>query len=156
MSKSNKNHLRFNTLWAYNTIQKMENKGLLFIPDISDFTKFVTNIELTHGRHIIQELLELLIDKNELGFEVSEVEGDAVLFYKFGDSPELSSIYEQVEKMFNAFHTHLNIYEQQRTCQCNACKSAINLTVASVPFSVFFNLSAVMTSFFSSNFRLTS
>ena len=41
----------------------MENKGLLFIPDITGFTEFVTNIELTHSRHIIQELLEILIDK---------------------------------------------------------------------------------------------
>jgi hypothetical protein len=37
-----------------------------------------------------------------MGLEVSEIEGDAVLFYKFGDSPELSLIYEQVEKMFFA------------------------------------------------------
>ena len=107
----------------------MENKGLLFIPDISGFSKFVTTIELVHSRHIIQELLELLIDENQLGFEVSEVEGDAILFYKFGESPELSSIYDQVEKMFNAFHTHLKIYEQQRICHCNACTSAVNLSL---------------------------
>jgi hypothetical protein len=107
----------------------MENKGLLFVPDISGFTKFVTNIELIHSRHIIQELLELLIDQNQLEFEISEVEGDAVLFYKFGEAPELSSIYEQVEKMFKAFHEHLKIYDQQRTCDCTACSSAVNLSL---------------------------
>lgn len=107
----------------------MEKKGLLFLPDISGFTQFVTNIELAHGRHIIQELLELLIDENELGFEISEIEGDSVLFYKFGDSPELSSIYNQVEKMFNAFHRHLQVYEQKRTCHCNACSTAVNLSL---------------------------
>jgi hypothetical protein len=35
----------------------MDNKGLLFIPDMSKFTEFVSNIELIHSRHIIQELL---------------------------------------------------------------------------------------------------
>ena len=48
----------------------MENKGLLFIPDISGFTRFVTDMEIEHSRHIIQELLEVLIDANELGLEI--------------------------------------------------------------------------------------
>ena len=107
----------------------MESKGLLFIPDISGFTEFITNIELQHSRHIIQELIEVLIDANHIGLEVSEIEGDAVLFFKFGDSPELSLIYEQVEKMFFAFHKHLKKYDESRTCHCNACSSAINLTL---------------------------
>jgi len=105
------------------------DKGLLFIPDISGFTEFVTNIELVHSHHIIQELIEVLIDKNELGLEVSEIEGDAILFYKFGDSPDLSIRYEQVEKMFFAFHDQLTAYEQNRTCDCTACTSAVNLTL---------------------------
>ncbi|HTE27160.1 DUF2652 domain-containing protein [Flavitalea sp.] len=107
----------------------MKNKGLLFIPDISGFTEFVTNIELAHSHHIIHELIEVLIDENEMGLEVSEIEGDAVLFYKFGDLPELSLIYEQVESMFFAFHKQLKIYELHRTCQCKACRTAINLTL---------------------------
>ena len=39
----------------------MENKGLLFIPDISGFTRFVNAVEIEHSRFIIQELLETLI-----------------------------------------------------------------------------------------------
>ena len=66
----------------------MENKGLLFIPDISGFSKFVNNVEIDHSRMIVQELLEILINSNKIGLEVSEVEGDAILFYKFGSSPE--------------------------------------------------------------------
>ena len=65
----------------------MENKGLLFIPDISGFTKFVHETEIDHSRLIIQELLEILINANQIGLEVSEIEGDAILFYKFGESP---------------------------------------------------------------------
>jgi Protein of unknown function (DUF2652) len=107
----------------------MDNKGLLFIPDISGFTNFVTNTEIEHSRHIIQELLELLIDSNQLGLEISEVEGDAILFYKFGEIPELNAIYKQVEKMFSSFHEHLKMYENHRTCHCRACVSVINLTL---------------------------
>jgi len=107
----------------------MDNKGLLFIPDISGFTTFVTNTEIEHSRHIIQELLELLIDSNQLGLDISEVEGDAILFFKFGEKPELNEIYNQVEKMFSSFHKHLKIYENRRTCHCRACVSVINLTL---------------------------
>ena len=107
----------------------MDNKGLLFIPDISGFTNFVTNTEIEHSRHIIQELLEILIDSNLLELEISEGEGDAILFYKFGDIPELKGIYDQVEKTFSAFHEHLKIYENRRTCECRACVSVINLTL---------------------------
>ena len=109
--------------------EKMENKGLLFIPDISGFTRFVNETDIDHSRLIIQELLELLIDTNGIGLEVSEIEGDAILFYKFGESPDLEALYKQVEKMFCAFHRHLAAYEFRRFCQCEACRSAINLTL---------------------------
>ena len=89
----------------------MENRGLLFIPDISGFTKFVNETEIEHSRVIIQELLELLINANQIGLEVSEIEGDAILFYKFGESPDVSALYHQVAGMFQAFHRHINAYD---------------------------------------------
>ena len=107
----------------------MENRGLLFIPDISGFTRFVNETEIEHSRVIIQELLELLINANQIGLEVSEIEGDAILFYKFGESPDVSALYHQVAGMFQAFHRHINAYEDRRFCKCLACNSAINLTL---------------------------
>jgi len=107
----------------------MENRGLLFIPDISGFTRFVTEMEIDHSRHIIQELLEILINANTIGLEISEIEGDAILFYKYGDPPELKTVYDQVEKMFCEFHRHISAYEYRRLCQCKACRAAFNLTL---------------------------
>jgi hypothetical protein len=107
----------------------MESKGLLFIPDISGFTKFVTESEINHSRLIIQELLEALINANEIGLEISEIEGDAILFYKFGKHPQLEELYKQVEKMFCVFHKNLVSYDQRRYCQCKACMSAADLSL---------------------------
>ena len=107
----------------------MENQGLLFIPDISGFTRFVNEIEIGHSRHIIQQLLEVLINANETGLEISEIEGDAILFYKFGAPLELAALYKQVERMFCAFHRHLIAYDHRKICQCRACVSAIDLTL---------------------------
>jgi hypothetical protein len=49
---------------------------LLFIPDISGFTKFVDATEITHSQHIIQGLLEALLDAYKRDLKVSETECD--------------------------------------------------------------------------------
>lgn len=107
----------------------MENKGLIFIPDISGFSKFVSEMEINHSRLIIQELLETLIDSNDIGLELSEIEGDAILFYRYGETPDLKEIYKQVEKMFCRFHRSISSYDVRRFCQCKACSTSINLTL---------------------------
>jgi len=107
----------------------MENKGLVFIPDISGYSRFVHEIEIEHSQIIIQELLEVIIDANEIGLVISEIEGDAILFYKFGERPSLATLYKQVEKMFCMFHRRLIEQELNRNCQCDACITAANLTL---------------------------
>ena len=107
----------------------MENKGLLFIPDISGFTRFVNETEIGHSRMIIQELLEGIINANQLGLEISEIEGDAILFYRYGEPPGLDALYRQVESMFCAFHRSLIAYDLRKYCQCKACVAAAGLTL---------------------------
>jgi hypothetical protein len=108
---------------------KNGEQGLIFIPDISGFTQFVNQMEIDHSRLIIQELLEVLMNANEIGLSVSEVEGDAILFYKLGGPPEMQDLYKQVEKMFCDFHRQLNSYDHRRFCQCKTCQSVINLSL---------------------------
>ena len=107
----------------------MDKKGLLFIPDISGFTRFINQTEIEHSQMIVQELLEILINSNQMGLEVSEIEGDAILFYKFCDRPNLEEVYKQVEKMFCEFHKHLLVYDHCKYCQCSACTSMIGLSL---------------------------
>lgn len=104
-------------------------KSLLFIADISGFTRFVNETEVSHSRHIISELLEGLIDKNELGMEVAEIEGDAVLFYNYGTVPTMASLIAQCQSMFLEFHSHLLNYRHKRICHCGACRTAQDLSV---------------------------
>jgi hypothetical protein len=61
--------------------------------------------------------------------KVSEVEGDAVLFYKHNEVPSVEAILSQSEKMFVAFHEQLARYESERICQCGACTTAHDLTL---------------------------
>lgn len=107
----------------------MENHGLLFIPDISGFTKFVTENEIEHSNHIIAELIELLLEANSVGLQVAEIEGDAVLFYKQGVPPDVDAVLAIAEKMFIDFHSYLKIIERDNVCQCGACRTVNDLTL---------------------------
>ncbi|GGN13867.1 hypothetical protein GCM10010967_57550 [Dyadobacter beijingensis] len=81
--------------------------GLIFIPDISGFTRFVQDTDFSTGRRIIYELLSAIIDENELMLRISEIEGDAIFFYKLGRPPSVFELLGQFERMRNAFHFRL-------------------------------------------------
>lgn len=110
-------------------------ESLLLIPDISGFTRFVNETESEHGRHIVAELLEIIIDSDDLGLTVAEIEGDAVLFYLENDVPSIDLLAAEVERMFVNFHVHLRTYESRRICRCGACTSAQSLTLKFVAHS---------------------
>jgi hypothetical protein len=103
--------------------------ALIFIPDISGYTKFVNDTEIEHSQHIIEELIEVIIESNVLNLQVNEIEGDAVLFYRFGNPPTAHDIAEQSRKIFTEFHKYLKIIERDRVCHCGACSTASNLTL---------------------------
>ena len=106
-----------------------KQNSFLFLPDISGFTEFVSHTEVEHSQHIIAELLELLIDNQELGLTLAEIEGDALFYYKAGSVPSPEELIKQVENMYIKFHTHLKLYESRRICNCGACMTATNLTL---------------------------
>ena len=101
--------------------------ALLFMPDISGFTQFVNNTEITHAQSIIQEVLEVIVESNQIDLEVGEIEGDAVFFYRIGRPPSMEQLLNQVQTMFTRFHQHLQMYDKQRICPCVACSSAAQL-----------------------------
>jgi hypothetical protein len=101
--------------------------ALLFMPDISGFTEFVSTNEILHAQSIIQEVLEILIESNQIGLDVGEIEGDAIFFYRLGQPPAMNELLKQVQTMFTKFHQHLQLYDKQRICPCTACSSAADL-----------------------------
>lgn len=106
-----------------------ENVGTLLIPDISGFSEFVSGVELSHSQHIIAELLEIILDANILGFVVSEIEGDAVLFYRFGSPPSLLALQRQAEIFYLKFHEYLQQIKRDTICKCGACQNVGKLTL---------------------------
>ena len=79
-------------------------KGLIVIPDISGFTRFVNSIDIDAGAAITKDLLNVIIDNNPLKLEISEIEGDAVLYYKIGKPIPLQKIFRAFMRMNEAFN----------------------------------------------------
>ncbi|WP_409416597.1 DUF2652 domain-containing protein [Flavobacterium sp. PS2] len=77
--------------------------GMVMIPDISGFTDFVINTNMFIGKYITESLLKSIIDSNTLSLEVSEIEGDAILFYKYHKIPSFGTTLTQIEVMYNNF-----------------------------------------------------
>ncbi|MCL6273394.1 DUF2652 domain-containing protein [Muricauda sp. 2012CJ35-5] len=111
------------------------SKSLLFIPDISGYTKFIQTTEIEHSQHVISELLEVLVNANTSGLKLAEIEGDALFFYKENDIPSQENLLAQIVSMFTAFYSHLKMLEKNRICPCNACATAPNLELKIIAHS---------------------
>jgi len=84
------------------------NQGSLLIPDISGFTKFVHDTDIGTGKYVISRLLTVLLDCNILGLKVSEIEGDAILFYKLGKRLSSEEVLAQFSTMQHRFSIELS------------------------------------------------
>jgi len=89
-----------------------DKDGTIFIVDISGYSRFVSAISNESGGLIISNLLEGIIDANFLSFNISEIEGDAILFYRHGPVDRVSSILTQFERMLNAFDQRVRSYQK--------------------------------------------
>jgi hypothetical protein len=107
----------------------MTENATIFIPDISGYTEFLSRTELEHSAHIINELMELLVEANTSDCTLAEVEGDALLFYRKGEPMSREMLISQCLEMFRVFHTRLKLIERDSICQCGACQNATDLTL---------------------------
>ena len=104
-------------------------KDVFFIADISGFTEFVKSTEQNHSKHIVRELLEIIIKSNKLGFTLVEIEGDAIFFYGKRGTFSATDLLRQIEQSYLQFKDHLQLYESKRICPCGACTNASKLSL---------------------------
>jgi hypothetical protein len=86
-------------------------EGIVIIPDISGYKEFVNSICIEAGRYITRELLSSILQANKFGMKVSEIEGDAILFYKFGKKPSVQKVVKLYETMLRSFTVKLKEIE---------------------------------------------
>jgi hypothetical protein len=91
-----------------------EKKGTILIVDISGYSQFVKQADNTAGATMISSLLGSIIRNNTLDFQISEIRGDAILFYKYGAAQPVTAVLSQFEQMLAAFNEQV----EQLTINC--------------------------------------
>lgn len=100
-----------------------EQSVFFFIPDISGYTNFIKQVDLKDGAAFIQELLESIIQSNISQLQISEIQGDAILFYRFGKPLSLKLLRKQCQQTFTDFHKTLLALNNQYNFPEDALKN---------------------------------
>lgn len=103
--------------------------ALIFIPDISGFTRFVNETGIQTSRNLIADLLEIIIEANILDMTLTEIQGDAVLFHRLGEPPTVQEVINQCKQIFLDFQNYLRIMERDRRSEMGASLSDSKLTL---------------------------
>src|SRR3982751_6811027 len=84
-----------------------DGPALICIPDITGFTRFMAETNLEFSKKIIPPLLRNLVSSNILNLKVGEVEGDAILFYRYGALPSFKELVDQCKNFYIKFNEQL-------------------------------------------------
>lgn len=95
---------------------------LICIPDISGFTQFMSDMDFELTSKVIPALLNNIIYSNEIGLKVSEIEGDAVLFYRPGELPPFDKLVKQCQYFYTEFYKQLAFLREKHSGTNGASK----------------------------------
>lgn len=84
---------------------------LICIPDISGFSEYMSEADFELSSKVIPSLLNKIVYANEIGLNVSEIEGDAVLFFKQGELPSFEALLSQCKKFYTEFYKLLSAFK---------------------------------------------
>src|SRR5690349_3266312 len=106
-----------------------ETSATILIPDISGFTQFITTTELNHSSMAINMLIEAIVNAVGDEFEISEIEGDAVLMIRKDPAPSKKQLLDTCLRIFNAFHFQRKWMQDYTMCPCGACQALVHLSL---------------------------
>lgn len=86
---------------------------LICIPDISGFTQFMSDTAIELSSVVIPSLLNKIIYANEIGLKLSEIEGDAVLFYRTGELPPFNVLINQCRNFYIEFYEQIKVLKSR-------------------------------------------
>jgi hypothetical protein len=125
------------------TFQRQAAEGPLFLADISGYTSFLRDVEVTHrddafangavpdAYGLMSSLLDGIVAKIVPPFTLSKLEGDAVFaFASASDAvPRGSQLIDCVHGCYADFATRLAEAGDIWTCTCEACSRASQLSL---------------------------
>ena len=102
-------------------------RGCLLFADITGYSRYIGETEITHAQDVIADLIETIVDVITPTFELSRVEGDAAFAYAASGSLAPSLLMDTVDSTYFAFRRRLRDVAHATSCDCQACVRIPNL-----------------------------
>ncbi|HLU67838.1 MAG TPA: DUF2652 domain-containing protein [Kofleriaceae bacterium] len=107
---------------------------LMVIADIGGYTRFmrVHKINLAHAQYVVTQLMEAILDALGRRWKLAKLEGDAAFVYRrLGDGEPLDGgeLRRRVLDIAGAFRARQAQLAAERTCACDGCMQAGQLTL---------------------------
>lgn len=103
-------------------------KAFFVIADISGYTKFMNETEITHATGVLEGLFNAVIPRIRPPLHLSGLQGDAVFSYAVAsDLMTRQFILDYAEQLYCAFATSRELMRMNTTCPCKACAAIPSL-----------------------------
>jgi hypothetical protein len=98
----------------------MTTQGTFVLADIGGYTSFLTDVGIEHAKEITTYLFNSLLKCNHGRWQVANVEGDCIFFYRAGrEDPK--ALLDHVEKLYQDFLRGTIEIARRSSCPCGAC-----------------------------------
>ena len=95
--------------------------GCLLFADITGYTRYIGDTEITHAQDVIADLIETIVGVITPTFEISRIEGDAAFAYAESGTLSPAILMDTVDSAYFAFRKRLRDVAHATSCPCQAC-----------------------------------
>lgn len=106
----------------------MPHKGTFVLADISGFSQYLDEAGLQHASNVTAKLLNDLIEANGDRWQIANLEGDCVFFFREGREPT-GELLAHLRSLFECFFARQREIGQDTDCGCGACEGASQLAL---------------------------
>jgi hypothetical protein len=100
----------------------MTQKGYILIVDITGYTAYLSQTELTHAQEILEALMNSLVEHLHPPIIISRIEGDGIFAYTMENCfLQGQTLLEALEHLYCSFAFELEHITRNTTCTCQAC-----------------------------------
>ena len=96
-------------------------QGCLLFADITGYSRFIDQTEITHAQDVIGDLIETMLGVITPTFDVSRVEGDAVFAFAPEGRLTPALLLDTVDSTYFSFRRRLRDVVHATSCACRAC-----------------------------------
>jgi len=106
----------------------MATEGTFLLADIGGYTSFLRGVGIEHGKEITEDLLNTILRCNRERWQLANVEGDCIFFYREGLEPP-TELVGHIREIYKDFSQRTIDIAGRAACPCGACTRTGDLSL---------------------------